>query len=63
MSLHKENNGPAPLEALFRAESSRLDFGEDEDDHSVFVTSLSRLAVNLASYSDTRQRAATPIRP
>jgi hypothetical protein len=53
MSLHREQNGPAPLEALFRGESSRLDFGEDEDDHSAFVMSLSRLANNLATYSET----------
>jgi hypothetical protein len=63
MSLHRENPGPAPLEALFRAESSRLDFEEDEEDHNAFVMSLSRLATNLASYAETQQRAQTPSRP
>lgn len=63
MFPQRESNGPAPLEALFRADSGRMEYSEDEDEHSAFVMSLSRLAVNLASMSEVARPAATPVRP
>ncbi len=63
MSLQRESNGPAPLEALFRAESGRMEYSEDEDEHSAFVMSLSRLAVSLANMSEVARPSATPARP
>jgi len=53
MSMKREFNQPAPLEALFRTDTVRFEFTEEEDDHNAFVMSLSQLAQNL-------QAAATP---
>ena len=51
MSYQRESTGPAPLEALFRADTVRLEIEEDEDDHTTFVMNLSRLASSLAAVS------------
>ena len=40
------SQGPSSFESMFRPDS-RIDLEEDADDHGLFVTSLSRLAVCL----------------
>ena len=63
MSFSRESNGPAPLEALFRADTVRMEYAEDEDEHAAFVMSLSRLAQNLAAVSEVSRQSPMPARP
>jgi hypothetical protein len=37
-----------------------MEIDEDEDEHSAFVMSLSRLAAKLAQHSETPMRVDTP---
>ena len=62
MSFQRESNGPAPLEALFRADTVNMECSEDEDDHAAFVMSLSRLAFNLATVAVGSQPVPAPAR-
>lgn len=48
------NPTQSSLDSLFRMDTVRMEFEEDEDDHSMFVTSLARLGAGLRS-------AATPV--
>ena len=40
-----------------------MEYAEDEDEHMVFVMSLSRLAQNLAVVSEVSRPAPMPARP
>ncbi len=48
------------LDSLFRMDTVRMEFEEDEDDHSLFVTSLARLSAGLRNAS-TGVRTSEPV--
>jgi hypothetical protein len=41
------NQNQSSLDSLFKMDTVRMEFEEDEDDHSLFVTSLARLGAGL----------------
>lgn len=45
------NQSQSSLDALFKMDTVRMEFEEDEDDHSLFVTSLARLGAGLRAAS------------
>lgn len=48
------------LDSLFKMDTVRMEFEEDEDDHTLFLTSLARLGAGLRAEA-TGQRAAEQI--
>ena len=48
------------LDALFKTDTVRMEFEEDEEDHSLFVTSLARLGAGLRAAS-VGTRSSEPV--